>query len=285
MIKAPSGQLLYQGDYSSIEYLLLIWITDMHDMLQFFREGKSAYKDMAAYLFDKPYDSIDKEATDNLEYFLGKQVILGCGYQMGARKFKETCQRFGVDIEPTMAEFAVKAYRQKYEPIARLWKAVYQNSVVAIQNPEHIYEAFKCKFRCIPDKHGTQWLIIQLPSGTALYYHSPELGHGKYGYEIKHMGLHNYKWTRRFLSPGRITENIIQKLARDLMGYSIYQVAYDDTFDTLMTVHDELVALGPEKNPNENLNYFISLMERTPDWAKTIPLKAEGYYDRRCKKS
>ena len=284
VIKAPTGQWLYQGDYSSIEYLLLIWITDMHDMLQMFKEKKSAYIDMAAYLFDKHYDDIDKHATDNLEYFLGKQVILGCGYQMGAPKFQATCERYGVKIDMDTAQRAVKGYRQKYRPITKLWANVHKACIAAVQYPGHKFNTNKCSFITLLDKRHNNWLIITLPSKTKLFYHSPELSQGQYGYELKHMGLQNYTWCRRFLSPGRITENIIQKLARDLMGYSILQVRDDDSFDNLMTVHDELVVIGSDKNKDEQHAHLIELMERVPEWAKTIPLRAGGFHGARYKK-
>jgi len=284
VIKAPPGQMLYQADYSSIEYLLLIWVTDMHDMLQMFKEGKSAYIDMAAYLFNKKYEEIDKHAIDNLEYFLGKQAILGCGYQMGATKFKATCANYGVEISSEEATRAVKGYRTKYKPIKMMWDNVLKCCVAAVSNPGEKFFVNKCEFVVLNDKHGTKWLIITLPSHTKLFYHSPELSEGKYGYEIKHMGLHQYKWCRRFLSPRRITENIIQKLARDLMGYSILQVKNDPAFDMLMTVHDEAVAIGSDLNPEKQLEYFINLVERTDDWASSIPLRAGGYYGKRYKK-
>ena len=284
VIKAPPGQMLYQGDYSSIEYMLLIWITDMHEMLQRFEDGKSAYIDMAAFLYNKKYDEIDKYSTTDQEYFMGKQVILGCGYQMGAKKFKETCEKFGVIISMGQAEQAVKAYRKMYKPIKMLWDSTHTACISAVLHPGSSYKSNKCEFKVVSDKVSTQWLIITLPSGSSLYYHSPELSEGKYGLELKHMGLANYKWVRRYLSPGRITENIIQRLARDLMAYGILQVSKNTDYELLMTVHDELVALGSADNPEHHQRNFIRTIEMKPDWAKTIPLKAGGYYGERYKK-
>jgi len=286
VIKAPPGQKIYQGDFSSIEYVLLIWITDMTDKLALFKEGKSAYIDMAANLFNKKYEEIDKYAIDNLEYFLGKQVILGCGYQMGAPKFQATCAKYGADIPLEQAKFAVNTYRRVYKPIKQLWKKVHDCCVAAIQNYTHAYKAYKCEFQVLPDKRGTRWLTITLPSNTKLFYHSPSIKKGKYGWEVRHLGLVNYKWTRRYLTPGRITENIVQKLARELMAHSIVQVAKDEIFQLLMTVHDELVALGPAGN-SERITHerLLDLMVgNLPPWAKTIPLRAGGFYGPRYKK-
>lgn len=284
VIKAPPGQLLYQGDYSSIEYLLLIWITDMHDKLQLFREGKSAYIDMAAYLFNKKYEDIDKYAIDNQEYFLGKQVILGCGYQMGAPKFKDTCARYGVEIANEEATRAIKGYRTMYKPVKHLWENVFKACTAAVLHPGTSFKANKCELVVLPDKQGVSWLVITLPSSTKLYYHSPELSQGKYGYELKHMGVLKFKWCRRFLSPGRITENIIQKLARELMGFSILQVKDSPQFDLLMTVHDELSALGTDKEPEKQHKELLRLMEKRPVWAASIPLRAGGFFGTRYKK-
>ena len=288
VIKAPKGKRIYAGDYSSIEYLLLIWITDMEDKLKMFKEGKSAYIDMAAYLFDKPYEDIDKYAIDNLEYFLGKQAVLGCGYQMGAPKFQATCARYGVEISMAEARFAVNGYRKMYKPISDMWNNVQRCAVAAIQNPGKPFKTCKCTFVVIRDKMDVEWLVINLPSGTKQFYHSPEVSMGKYGFEIKHMGLEKYKWTRKFLSPGRITENIIQRLARELMANGILEVnKLDHIFQILFQVHDELVSLGPagtDKEEEENLKLYLNALSSTPDWGKTIPLRAGGYVERRYKK-
>jgi len=284
VIKSPTGQMLYQGDFSSIEYLLLVWMTDMDDMLKLYAEGKSAYIDMAAFLNNKKYDEIDKYSTTDLEYFMGKQVILGCGYQMGAKKFKETCAKYRVEISGAEAARTVNAYRLKYKPIKNMWDNVHKACIAAVQHPGMNFESNKCEFKCLPDRRGETWLIISLPSNTKLYYCRPELSSGKYGPELKHWGLQNYAWCHRYLSPGRITENIIQKIARDLMGYAIYTVAQAPNFSMLMTVHDELVSLGTDVDPDKQLAAYLKLLEITPEWAKGMPLRAGGFYGRRYKK-
>ena len=281
VIQAPPGQMLYQADYSSIEYLVMIWLTDMLREMQMYSEGKSAYIDMAAFLFSKQYEDIAKES---MEYFLGKQTILGCEYQMGAKKFQATCEKYKVKIPLETAEFAVKGYRRRYPQVVQFWSAVHKHCVHAVLNPGIKTSIFKCSFQCLPDKMGTYWLIIKLPSGSALYYHSPEVTSGTYGPELKHWGLEEYTWVHRYLSPGRITENIVQKIARDLMAYGITTLSKSEKFQTLMTVHDELVSLGPDTDCEENLKEFISLVSKTPDWAKGMPLKAGGFYAKRYKK-
>lgn len=285
VITAPTGEQIYAGDYSSIEYLLLIWLADMRDKIQMFKEGKSAYIDMAAYLFGKPYEAIDKHAIDNLEYFLGKQAILGCGYQMGATKFNVTCARYGVTISMAQAKFAVDGYRRMHYPIVQLWDNVHRCCIAAIQNPGKVFNTNKCSFYTAKDR-GVTWLIIKLPSKTKQFYHSPELSKGKYGYEIKHMGLEKFKWVRKFLSPGRITENIIQRLARELMANGILEVnKLSSLFSILFQVHDELVSLGPDNEENDStLKTYLKALATTPDWGKDIPLKAGGYFGKRYKK-
>jgi hypothetical protein len=284
VIKAPPGQLIYQNDFSSIEYLLLIWITDMTEQLTLFKEGKSAYIDMAAYLFNKRYEDIDKHAIDNLEYFLGKQVILGCGYQMGHKKFRETCKKYGVEIAPKLAQFAVDGYRRKYKPISNFWDGIHKACVRAVKYPNQEELFMKCKVITRIDHRGTPWLVITLPSNSRLFYAYPEIDEGHFGPELRHMGLNKFNWVHRYLSPGRITENIIQKLARDLMAHSILEVSKDPDFKILMQVHDELVCLSSELDPKYHLARLGELMTRKPAWAKDLPLRSGGYYSTRYKK-
>ena len=284
MIKAPDGQMLYQGDYSSIEYLLLIWITDMHDMLEMFKQKKSAYIDMAAFIFNKKYEDIDKY-DDPIEYFLGKQAILGCGYQMSGGRFQKMCAQYGVEIPLDLANFAVyKGFRVKYAPIKQMWSTVHRACCAAVLNPGHKYETCKCSFVSMKDHNGLNWLIITLPSKSSLYYAEPSISQGKYGPELSHKGLYKHNWIKRALSPGRLTENIIQKLARDLIAYSFLQVEADSRFSTLMLVHDEVVSIGSDEDPEGQLKDFHRLLEKTPPHLSTIPLRVDGYYSKRYKK-
>lgn len=82
---APPGRRLYVADYAAIEARVLVWLADDEHALQVFRDGKDIYKDMAVTIYNVQYGDVTDEQRR-----MGKQAILGLGYQMGAPKFWDT---------------------------------------------------------------------------------------------------------------------------------------------------------------------------------------------------
>lgn len=82
---APKGRRLYVADYAAIEARVLVWLADDEAALQVFRDGKDIYKDMAVTIYGVKYEDVTAEMRR-----MGKQAILGLGYQMGAPKFWDT---------------------------------------------------------------------------------------------------------------------------------------------------------------------------------------------------
>jgi DNA polymerase len=283
MIKAPKGYHILASDFSAIEYILLCWITGDIVMLNRFAQGFDQYIDMASALTYIPYNDINDK-----QRFMGKVIILGCGFGLGAVGFKGVADGWGLKLTASECNEAVIAYRNKYPKVPKLWYRGKDMAVAAVMFPGKTYIYKKCKFKVIKDKIGTSWLRLILPSKRPLYYNSPELVNGKYGYEIAHMGINPYtkKWSRLRLIPGRITENIIQALARDLLAYA--KLNLDDAgFSLIMSIHDEVVCEvpNPPKDDIGKLEEMKEIMCITPEWCKDLPLRATGFAAKRFKKA
>jgi len=89
---APPGRQLYVADYSSIEARVLVWLANDQSALDVFFAGKDIYKDMSCAIYNVAYGKVTDEQRR-----MGKQAILGLGYQMGAPKFWDTIAGY----EPT----------------------------------------------------------------------------------------------------------------------------------------------------------------------------------------
>lgn len=281
MIKAPKGKSLVACDFSAIEYILLCWITEDKEMLNRFAQGFDQYIDMASALTQVPYEDIkDKQR------FMGKVIILGCGFGLGGIGFRGVADGWGLILSPIECAQAVTAYRTKYNKIPKFWYRSKDMAVAAIMFPGKTYAYKNCKYKVVKDRVGTSWLRLILPSKRSLYYNSPELVNGKYGHEIAHMGINPYtkKWSRLRLIPGRITENIIQALARDLLAHAKLNLD-DKGFKLIMSIHDEVVCEVPEEHNNGDLQKIKTIMCITPDWCKNLPLRATGFTAKRYKKA
>jgi DNA polymerase len=100
VIIAPEGADLIAADYAAVEARGVLWMADQQDMLDVLTasdrgEGPKLYAVMAGDIYHVDPWSISKESA---EYLVGKQAILGLGYQMGPPKFKDTCAGYGIHI-------------------------------------------------------------------------------------------------------------------------------------------------------------------------------------------
>ena len=50
-------------------------------------------------------------------------------------------------------------------------------------------------------------------------------------------------------------------------------------FEVVLTVHDEIIAIGDSSNPEKRMDTMLSIMRTAPVWAPSLPLDAEGGWD------
>ncbi|MBE3140128.1 MAG: hypothetical protein IMZ53_06055 [Thermoplasmata archaeon] len=106
---------------------------------------------------------------------------------------------------------------------------------------------------------------LQLPSGRVLYYRHSRIDNEN-----------SIRWQWGNLWGGSITENIVQAVARDLLGYWILEFEKRG-LPVVLHTHDEIVALITD-NPCNYIGHAMAniLMSRGPEWSKGLPLAAEG---------
>lgn len=127
-------------------------------------------------------------------------------------------------------------------------------------------------------------LYCQLPSGRKLAYHKPRLtpdvtSWGKEVMKLSYMGNNSdYKrgpkgWLRIDTYGGRLVENVVQAVARDILAHALVNLDKAG-YNVVLHVHDEVVCEVPEGHGSiEELERIMAIM---PDWAKHYPIKAAG---------
>lgn len=275
-------KLLFDADYAAIEARIVCWLAGQEDALEEYRQGIDRYKVMASIIYGVPVDEVNKHP----QRFIGKQAVLGCGFQQGASKFRMTCEKFGYKTMPLgLEETAVTAFRQKHPKIKSYWYDVENAAQRAIANKGRLVRVTNTKlgpykvpvsFLCA-DTNGLPFLVCKLPSGRKLAYPRPRLVpspkfEGKLA--IKFFGKIGVTvhWGDVDTYGGKLVENITQAVAADIMCQGA-QNAENDGFGIMALIHDQALAY---KAPGQTTKRFVECLTTMPAWADGLPIEAEG---------
>lgn len=275
-IKAPKGYEMAVVDYTAIEARVLAWLCDEKDMLKAYFAGLDVYKVMAVRLFKLA--SIDDVSDEQRR--IAKNLVLGCGYQLGGVKFVDYCANAGLIITEEFAKSAVKAYRAGVPNIVASWKTVENLVIRAIQDPDSVYSGLHCKFYM-----RDHWLCIKLPSGREIRYPYakavPCIRWNKPAHEISFRTEIKGQFLREKTYGGKLIENIVQGIAFDVMQEGMLS-AETNGYPVFGTVHDEVLTM--RKKGTSNIKELEELVCDIPDWSKGMPLAAKGFVCDRYKK-
>lgn len=176
MFIASPGHQLFVEDLNAIECRVLWWLAGHNSGLDMFRQNQDPYRAMAAIIFRKAYEDVTKE-----ERQVGKAAVLGCGYQMGAKKFMTAAwDVYRAKTDLSTAQVAVSAYREIHWPVRELWNDYQTAAINAVENDGKTFTAGKCEFVC-RDANGSavnRFLWVKLPSGRYLAYNNPSVEMG-----------------------------------------------------------------------------------------------------------
>ena len=121
-------------------------------------------------------------------------------------------------------------------------------------------------------------LCVELPSGRSLTYWSAQIAANRFGREtVRYMGVNTLtkQWGWQDTYGGKLTENIVQAVSRDLLLHSMH--ALDEGYSIVMHVHDEVVAEVNAETAAQDLETMCAAMGCAPEWAQGLPLNADGY--------
>jgi DNA polymerase len=269
---------LLMGDFSQIEARVLVAWAGQTDMVEAFRQKRDPYVLFASRIYGR---TITKADTD--ERFMGKQGVLGCGYGVGKHGFRAMLKEiYDVDISEEESERIVYVYRTSNQRVVNLWYAVERLAKqTLLEQPQRMICSTDVPL--IAMRMVDKWLVIRLPSGRCLWYFEPELQMDRgdrariyyWGRNPKIGG----RWDRVESYGGKLVENVTQAIARDVMADAMLRLE-ERNFPVQMTVHDEIIAPGPE----ERLPEFKSTMLQPPAWWLDLPIDVEVQHKRRYQK-
>lgn len=255
---APEGYTIIQADSAQIEARVLAWLAGHKELVGAFARGDDVYRQMASKIF-----RVTPEQVTDAQRFIGKTVILGAGYGMGAKKFKDQLKTYGVDVTDEESGLYISAYRSVNPPVTRLWQDA-QTTLKGL----HLREAYEFGRKGVL-RISTLEQGIVLPSGLLMRYE---------GLKAKLQGdFVNYTYKTRKgpvnLYGGKIVENVCQGIARCIIAEQMLEIA--KRYRVLLTVHDSVVCCVRDDEVEEAARYIDACMRYTPDWAKGLPVRGD----------
>jgi DNA polymerase len=150
-------------------------------------------------------------------------------------------------------------------------------AIAAVQNPGRCFA-----YRSISYGVKGDALYCRLPSGRYVTYHKPRLapssrweGQLELTFEGWNTNPKNgpMGWIRMQTFAGRLFENVVQAVARDIMAHAVVNLERAG-YPLVLRVHDELVAEVP--CGFGSVEEFETIMGQLPAWAAGWPIRAAG---------
>ena len=290
-IKAPKGKKLAVCDESAIENRVIGWVTDCQAITQVFIDGKDPYLAFATKMYDESYETLlaEFESGNKTRRTNSKPATLGCGFGLGGGDEYETkdhdvvkgglwgyAWNMGVKLTKEEAHKSVQVFRESYPEVVSFWYDLEALVLSAIRTPGTVHAIGQVSIQCFGDK----MLRIMLPSGRGLHYIRPRIektevhGRVKDGITVEGKDQKTHKWGRIKTYGGKLTENIVQAIARDVLLNGML-LADERGLQIVGHVHDEIICEVPEEQ--DALPLLRECMMTSPPWASDLLLGAEGY--------
>lgn len=269
------GNKFVVADFSAIEARVIAWLAGEQWVNEVFATHGKIYEATASQMFGVPVDRI---AKGNPEYVLrqkGKVATLALGYQGGTSALIAMgALQMGL-TEEELPDI-VHRWRQANPRIRDLWYAV-ENAALSVMQTAQPQAIYGLIFALEGDLvYGQSFLTVKLPSGRKLYYPKPFLKENQFGKLALHyytVGQQSRKWEVASTYGGKMTENIVQAVARDCLAVTLERIAAKH-LQVVFHVHDEVIIDAPMET---TVDEICDLMAEPIPWAPGLILKGAGF--------
>ncbi len=269
---AAPGHTFHVCDFSAIEARVIAWLAGENWVLDVFREGGDIYCRTASKMFGVP---VEKHGANAELRQKGKIAVLALGYGGGVSAL-EAMGGARLGLSEDEEKEIVQLWRKSNQNITQLWQTLEAAAIKAIQTGESV----RVNRGIVV---GRQWgmLTITLPSGRTLCYPRVSVGiernDGWRGDHeiIEYEGTNQTtkKWGKIRTYGGKLTENVVQAIARDILGVVILR-AREAGLPVVFHIHDEIIV---EAAPGQTLQQVEDLFSKPITWCSDLPLKGAGY--------
>ncbi len=263
------GHRFVVADFSAIEARVIAWLAGERWRMDVFQSHGKIYEASAAQMFKVPIETIDKGSPLRQK---GKIAELALGYG-GSKGALTQMGALEMGLHEDELPELVSAWREANPNIVKLWWGIEAAAIKAVKEKAVVKMQYGLTF------HYTKGILfITLPSGRSLAYVRPRIGiDERFGkeqltYEGTEQG--SKQWGRIPTYGGKLTENIIQAIARDCLAVSMLRLD-EAGYRINFHVHDEVVLDVPVGTGS--MEEVENIMGQSIDWAPGLPLGVDSF--------
>lgn len=288
---ATPGHVLIDADFSAIEARVIAWLAGEEWRLEVFRTTGKIYEASAAMIYGVPVETIIKGHENYALRQRGKVAELALGYQGGVGAMRRMDASHALDgMDDEDVQEMVNTWRAANKRIQNLWYRIEEaatevalnggKSVIRIKGNADCGGACLIFAREYNRETGAYCMTITLPSERKLYYINPRVTQNRWGTpSLSYSGVDqtSKKWQQIETYGGKLTENVVQAIARDCLAEAINRLELAG-LPVVFHVHDEVVIdVKPFGSEEDMLKKVIGLMATPIEWAPGLPLSADGW--------
>lgn len=273
-IIAEDGNILIAADYSAIEARVVSWLAQEPWRLEVFHGDGKIYEATGSRMFGVPKEQIKK---GTLLRDKAKVSELALGYGGGYRALANMGGAAMGLSQPEMIDL-VKKWRLANPCIVTVWREMEEAAMEAIVSNASPYEPIFAT----PVNIGFSMLdgnmLMTLPSGRSLCYRNAHIAKEGKTISIAYNGVVQItkQWGEIFTFGGKLTENAVQAMARDILADLMYRLV-NLGYMIVAHVHDEVIIEVPKDSAEKDLIRILDQMTKPPTWCMDLPLKGDGY--------
>lgn len=279
-IVPKSGHDFIGCDFSAIEARVTAWLARETRVLEAFEQGVDVYVEEAKGIYNCTTQEVDSDRR-----LVGKVAVLALGFGGGVGAFQQMAKAYGVKVTDEEADAIKARWRDRNYCVVQMWYGLERAALQALKTTGWV----KTNYRGIAYKKSGSFLLCRLPNGRQICYPYPRIEIKQTPWFEKRPGLTakwvngtTKKWERRDVWYGILTENVVQAVARDLLVEAIFRLEDVSFYETVMHVHDEVLLEVPKGYGD--VQHVEEIMSIVPDWAKGLPVAAEGWRGNRYRK-
>lgn len=262
-LRAPRGYKVVVADQSGIELRVNHFLWQVPSSMELYRQDRKAdlYRAFAAARYGIKPEEVSKDQRQ-----LAKVAQLGLGFGAGWRTFQKVAKLMGgLELSDEEAEAVTTSWRTQYIEIVQGWRTCHAALQSIYDGEERPIDPWGL---CITSKDG-----IRLPSGRVIRYPALHIEQSEDGKDEWWYGLGRH---RARIYAGKVTENMVQALARDTIADNAVEFFRATGFRPSLMVHDELVYVVPESEAADALATLQGIMRTPPKWWPELITESEG---------